>query len=42
MRALGIPAEEVAIVFVNGAHAAENTELRNGDRAGFFPAAGGG
>ena len=42
IRALGIPAEEVAIIFVNGAHATEATELRDGDRVGIFPAVGGG
>ena len=42
MRALGIPAGEVAIIFVNGSHAEEATELRDGDRVGLFPAVGGG
>ena len=42
IRALGIPAGEVAIVFVNGAHATEATELRDGDRVGIFPMVGGG
>jgi len=42
IRMFGIPAEEVAIVFVNGVHAEANTELRDGDRVGLFPAVGGG
>jgi sulfur carrier protein ThiS len=42
MRALGIPATEVAIIFVNGMHATEATALRDGDRVGLFPAVGGG
>jgi len=40
--ALGIPDGEVAIIFVNGAHAIETTALRDGDRVGLFPAVGGG
>jgi len=42
IRALGIPAGEVAIIFINGAHAVEATALRDGDRVGLFPAVGGG
>jgi len=42
IRSLGIPAEEVAIIFVNGAHAVEATALRDGDRVGLFPPVGGG
>ena len=42
LRALGISAEEVAIIFVNGAHATETTELQDGDRVGLFPPVGGG
>ena len=42
IRALGISAGEVTIIFVNGAHATEATELRDGDRVGLFPAVGGG
>jgi sulfur carrier protein ThiS len=42
IRALGIPAGEVASIFVNGAHAVETTALRDGDRVGLFPAVGGG
>ena len=42
LRALGIASEEVAIIFVNGVHATETTELQNGDRVGFFPPVSGG
>ena len=42
IRTLGVPAGEVAIIFVNGARAEESTELRDGDRLGLFPAVGGG
>jgi sulfur carrier protein ThiS len=42
IRALGIPDGDVAIIFVNGAHATETTTLRDGDRVGLFPAVGGG
>ena len=42
IRALDIPAGEVAILFVNGVHAEEATVLRDGDRVGVFPAVGGG
>jgi len=42
IRTLGIADGEVAIVFVNGAHATEGTALRDGDRVGLFPAVGGG
>jgi len=42
IRTLGIPAGDVAILFVNGKRAEENTELRDGDRVGLFPAVGGG
>ncbi|MBF0481000.1 MAG: MoaD/ThiS family protein [Desulfovibrionaceae bacterium] len=39
---LGIPEEEVAVVFVNGVHAPRETLLADGDRVGLFPAVGGG
>ena len=42
MRALGIPAADVAIIFVNDMHATEATVLRDGDRVGLFPPIGGG
>lgn len=39
---LGIPAEELKLVFVNGTHAPLSTPLSEGDRVGLFPAVGGG
>lgn len=42
MKCLGIPAEEVKIIFVNGVIADAAIVLREGDRVGLFPAVGGG
>lgn len=42
IRRLGVPPEEVAILFVNGAHAEPERVLADGDRVGLFPAVGGG
>jgi len=39
---LGIPGEEVAVVFVNGRTAPRETVLADGDRVGLFPVVGGG
>jgi len=39
---LGIPPDELKLVFVNGAHAPLATPLADGDRVGLFPAVGGG
>ena len=39
---LGIPLEDLTLVFVNGVHAALATPLADGDRLGLFPAVGGG
>lgn len=39
---LGIARDEVALLFVNNAHAAPEKELRDGDRVGIFPPVGGG
>ncbi|GAB6126107.1 MoaD/ThiS family protein [Humidesulfovibrio idahonensis] len=39
---LGIPEEELKLVFVNGVHAPLSTPLAEGDRLGLFPAVGGG
>ncbi len=39
---LNISKEEVKIVFVNGAYASMDTELKDGNRLGIFPAIGGG
>lgn len=40
--ALGVAAEAVKIVFVDGVAAALDTALRDGCRVGIFPAVGGG
>ncbi len=39
---LGIPREEIKIVFVNGQAAALDRPLADGDRVGVFPPVGGG
>jgi len=39
---LGIPADEVHIIFVNNRHAPLDAPLSAGDRVGLFPAVGGG
>jgi molybdopterin converting factor small subunit len=39
---LGIPEEELKLVFVNGVHAPLGAPLADGDRVGLFPAVGGG
>jgi len=39
---LGIPEEELKLVFVNGVHSPLSTPLADGDRVGLFPAVGGG
>lgn len=39
---LGIPPEEIKLVFVNGNHVEVGTVLTPGDRVGLFPAVGGG
>ena len=39
---LGIPLEEIKLVFVNGAAASLDTVLADGDRVGIFPPVGGG
>lgn len=42
VRRLGIPLEEIKLVFVNGAAASLDTVLADGDRVGIFPPVGGG
>lgn len=42
MLLLGLPPEDVKIIFVNGVHAEPEAALKSGDRVGFFPAVGGG
>lgn len=39
---LGIPLDELKLIFVNGVHAQLSAPLVNGDRLGLFPAVGGG
>lgn len=39
---LGIPPDELKLVFVNGVHSTLQTPLAQGDRLGLFPAVGGG
>lgn len=39
---LGIPPEEIKLVFVNGSHVEPSATLAEGDRVGLFPAVGGG
>ena len=38
---LGMPAEQVEIIFVNGRKVDLNAKLSDGDRVGLFPAVGG-
>lgn len=39
---LGVPAETVKLVFVNGVHATGEAPLKDGDRVGVFPPVAGG
>ncbi|MBI9079124.1 MAG: MoaD/ThiS family protein [Pseudodesulfovibrio sp.] len=39
---LGIPEKEVALFFINSARAYLESDIKNGDRIGLFPAVGGG
>ncbi|SHI48812.1 MoaD/ThiS family protein [Halodesulfovibrio aestuarii] len=39
---LGIKAEDVKIMFINGKHESLESVLKEGDRLGLFPAVGGG
>ncbi|NDV28776.1 MoaD/ThiS family protein [Desulfovibrio sp. JC010] len=39
---VGIPLDEVKIVFINGVSSEFDAELKDGDRVGVFPAVGGG
>lgn len=40
--ALGVPAEELRLIFINGRAAGLETVLAEGDRLGLFPPVGGG
>lgn len=42
MQMLGVPVDEVKIMFINGTHVAPEAQLNEGDRVGLFPAVGGG
>lgn len=42
MDRLGLAAEEVKLIFINGAKSDPGTRLAQGDRLGLFPAVGGG
>ncbi len=39
---LGVPPDEIRILFVNNRHATLDRPLADGDRVGVFPAVGGG
>lgn len=41
-RELGIPAEQIKFVMINGRHSPLQTKLVAGDRVAYFPAVGGG
>ena len=42
MKRLGIPGENVALIFVDNVHQSPGTVLKDGDTVGFFPPIGGG
>jgi molybdopterin converting factor small subunit len=42
IKRLGIAPDMVAVLFVNGVHAARDRVLSDGDRVSLFPAVGGG
>lgn len=39
---LGVPADQVKLIFVNGRSVEADTQLADGDRVGLFPPVGGG
>lgn len=39
---LGLPDDEIHIIFINGRHTNREAPVADGDRLGFFPAVGGG
>ncbi|MGL1862098.1 MAG: MoaD/ThiS family protein [Pseudodesulfovibrio sp.] len=39
---LGIPVDEVTLMFINSCRAELDSELKDGDRVGIFPPVGGG
>jgi len=42
LRRYGVPADSVAIIFLNGVHAKGDEVLKEGDRVGVFPPIAGG
>lgn len=42
LKRVGVPIEEVKIVFINGVSSEFDVKLKDGDRVGVFPAVGGG
>ena len=42
MARLGVPADQVHVIFVNSRSAPRDTVLQDGDKLGLFPAVGGG
>ena len=42
IRDLGIPREEIRLIFINGRSCSGDTRLNPGDRLGIFPPVGGG
>jgi len=39
---LGMPVDDVTLMFVNSVRSGPDTEIRDGDRVGLFPPVGGG
>ena len=39
---LGMPQDEIKLIFINGVHVSADTILKQGDRLGLFPPVGGG
>ena len=42
MDQLGVPKDEVKLIFINGVKGDLSSSLKNGDRVGIFPPVGGG
>jgi len=42
VKRLGVPPDDLKLVFVNGGHVGLDASLADGDRVGLFPAVGGG
>jgi molybdopterin converting factor small subunit len=39
---IGIPQDDIKLIFINGVHAKDTDGLKDGDRLGLFPPIGGG